>query len=107
MCAAPSLLGQTPDQEANRGLVTLDEKPGEVEAPSGLEPLHRGFADLSLSHLGTTPRQSQNTYAALYCIGYGPTAQLISRQLAVGSWQLAVGSWQLAVGGRQSLVGSG
>jgi hypothetical protein len=27
----------------------------EVEAPSGLEPLNRGFADLSLSHLGTTP----------------------------------------------------
>jgi non-heme chloroperoxidase len=26
-----------------------------VEAPSGFEPLHRGFADLSLSHLGTTP----------------------------------------------------
>jgi hypothetical protein len=26
-----------------------------VEAPSGLEPLHRGFADLSLSHLGTAP----------------------------------------------------
>jgi hypothetical protein len=26
-----------------------------LEAPSGLEPLHRGFADLSLSHLGTAP----------------------------------------------------
>ena len=26
-----------------------------VEAPIGLEPMHRGFADLSLSHLGTAP----------------------------------------------------
>jgi hypothetical protein len=26
-----------------------------LEAPSGFEPLHRGFADLSLSHLGTAP----------------------------------------------------
>jgi hypothetical protein len=26
-----------------------------MEAPSGFEPLHRGFADLSLSHLGTAP----------------------------------------------------
>jgi hypothetical protein len=26
-----------------------------VEAPNGLEPLHKGFADLSLSHLGTAP----------------------------------------------------
>jgi hypothetical protein len=27
-----------------------------LEAASGFEPLHRGFADLSLSHLGTPPR---------------------------------------------------
>ena len=27
----------------------------ELEAPSGFEPLHKGFADLSLSHLGTAP----------------------------------------------------
>jgi hypothetical protein len=26
-----------------------------VEAASGFEPLHRGFADLSLNHLGTPP----------------------------------------------------
>lgn len=26
-----------------------------MEAPSGIEPLHRSFADCSLSHLGTAP----------------------------------------------------
>ena len=26
-----------------------------LEAPSGFEPLHRSFADCSLSHLGTAP----------------------------------------------------
>ena len=28
------------------------------EAPSGFEPLHKGFADLPLSHLGTAPFMS-------------------------------------------------
>ena len=28
-----------------------------LEAPSGFEPLHRSFADCSLSHLGTAPRE--------------------------------------------------
>ena len=28
---------------------------GEGEAASGFEPLHGGFADLSLNHLGTPP----------------------------------------------------
>jgi hypothetical protein len=28
-----------------------------VEATSGFEPLHRGFADLPLNHLGTSPRE--------------------------------------------------
>ena len=27
-----------------------------LEAPGGFEPLHRSFADCSLSHLGTAPR---------------------------------------------------
>src|SRR5437016_13168911 len=27
-----------------------------LEAPSGVEPLHRSFADCSLNHLGTAPR---------------------------------------------------
>ena len=26
-----------------------------LEAPSGVEPLHRSFADCSLNHLGTAP----------------------------------------------------
>jgi hypothetical protein len=31
--------------------------PAEIlEAPSGVEPLHRSFADCSLNHLGTAPR---------------------------------------------------
>jgi hypothetical protein len=39
-----------------------------LEAPSGLEPLNRGFADLSLSHLGTAPHQhSEATTFGIVC----------------------------------------
>ena len=30
-----------------------------MEAASGFEPLHKGFADLPLSHLGTPPIKSK------------------------------------------------
>ncbi len=30
----------------------------ELEAASGFEPLRRGFADLSLNHLGTPPQEN-------------------------------------------------
>ncbi len=39
-----------------RGLGLAKEINENVEAASGFEPLHRGFADLSLNHLGTPPR---------------------------------------------------
>ena len=39
-----------------RGLgISNDDNKWKVEAASGFEPLHRGFADLSLNHLGTPP----------------------------------------------------
>ncbi len=38
-----------------RGLGLLNENESSLEAASGFEPLHRGFADLSLNHLGTPP----------------------------------------------------
>ena len=38
-----------------RGLGISNDIKREMEAASGFEPLHRGFADLSLNHLGTPP----------------------------------------------------
>jgi hypothetical protein len=38
-----------------RGLGIVNEIEDNMEAASGFEPLHRGFADLSLNHLGTPP----------------------------------------------------
>jgi len=38
-----------------RGLGIVNDFKAEMEAASGFEPLHRGFADLSLNHLGTPP----------------------------------------------------
>jgi hypothetical protein len=38
-----------------RGLGIANQIKDNVEAASGFEPLHRGFADLSLNHLGTPP----------------------------------------------------
>ncbi len=38
-----------------RGLGLLNDFKQNLEAASGFEPLHRGFADLSLNHLGTPP----------------------------------------------------
>jgi hypothetical protein len=32
------------------------------EAPIGFEPMHKGFADLSLSHLGTAPLTIETHY---------------------------------------------
>jgi hypothetical protein len=39
-----------------RGLGLLNDTDSLLEAASGFEPLHRGFADLSLNHLGTPPQ---------------------------------------------------
>ena len=62
-CSDASLLSQPLLQIQGLGRLFNDavdaeaEQGGEqkVEAASGFEPLHRGFADLSLNHLGTPP----------------------------------------------------
>lgn len=38
-----------------------------VEAPSGVEPLNRSFADCSLNHLGTAPSDPYYKELFLYC----------------------------------------
>jgi hypothetical protein len=46
----------SPDLPAAAFANIEENNKGEIlEAPSGLEPLNKGFADLPLSHLGTTP----------------------------------------------------
>ena len=42
-----------------RALGLLNDFKRNVEAASGFEPLHRGFADLSLNHLGTPPLEDR------------------------------------------------
>jgi integrase-like protein len=44
-----------------RGLGIVNDFKDDLEAASGFEPLHRGFADLSLNHLGTPPWKRQVT----------------------------------------------
>jgi hypothetical protein len=41
--------------EEDRGTIETGMNTQKMEAASGFEPLHRGFADLSLNHLGTPP----------------------------------------------------
>ena len=48
--------GPEPDDSSRSGgFVNRMRRMSYLEAPSGFEPLHKGFADLSLSHLGTAP----------------------------------------------------
>ena len=60
---------QFPLQSNSLPEVISDEQAGDktgrlnflnVEARRGFEPLHKGFADLSLSHLGTAPRWAKS-----------------------------------------------
>ena len=49
-----------------------------LEAPSGVEPLHRSFADCSLNHLGTAPRAHYSgpcSYISMYTL-----AEMIKRR---------------------------
>gem|GEM_PF-2183 len=53
---------------------------GVLEAASGFEPLHRGFADLSLNHLGTPPlRVECDFYHGAAFVSIGPGFALQSR----------------------------
>ena len=47
-----------------------------LEAASGFEPLHKGFADLSLSHLGTPPMERET--------GLEPATPTLARYTMVG-----------------------
>ena len=55
VCWGGKLLGD----DNSKSLLKSGSRPemisGKLEAASGFEPLHRGFADLSLNHLGTPP----------------------------------------------------
>ncbi len=44
-------------ERRGRGLGFSNDIKWKMEAASGFEPLHRGFADLSLNHLGTPPSE--------------------------------------------------
>src|SRR5882762_6895600 len=62
-----------------------------LEAPSGVEPLHRSFADCSLNHLGTAPRAHYSgpssdisTYTLAGCRNSPPAPQTVAREARDG-----------------------
>lgn len=54
-CAAPN---QATDRNEGPLIAQRAVAGSGVEATSGFEPLNRGFADLPLNHLGTSPRRA-------------------------------------------------